>query len=113
MSAKEILTIILSSAGFSALVSAIVSAVANAIQRKQDRKAKADEKTEIRNQAISQILLRQIQSFGEEILTEGSVTSEEFKQFDEMFNTYKALGGNGYADKLHDEIKGRPLSKED
>ena len=113
MEAKEILTIILSSAGFSALVSAVVSAIANAIQRKQDKREKDDEKAEIRNKAISQILLRQVQTFGEEILTEEAVTSEEYKQFEEMFNTYKALGGNGYADKLHDEIKRRPLMREE
>lgn len=113
MSGKELLTIVLSSGAFSALISAIISAVSTYIQRKQDRKEMADEKTDVRNQAISQILLRQIQTFGGELIRDDSVTAEEYRQFEEMFQTYKALGGNGYADKLHEEIRRRPLTKED
>lgn len=113
MGAKEILTIVLSSGAFSALISSSIAAFSAYLQRKQERKDKADEKTDIRNQAISQILLRQIQTFGNEIIKDDSVSAEEFRQFEEMFQTYKALGGNGYADKLHEEIKRRPLTKEE
>ena len=113
METKEILTIILSSGAFSALISSLIAAISAHVQRKQEKKDKAEEKTDVRNQAISQILLRQIQTFGGELIRDDSVTAEEYRQFEEMFQTYKALGGNGYADKLHEEIRRRPLTKED
>lgn len=49
-------------------------------------------------------LLRDLTVYGEGLVAKGTVSAADIKQFEDMYKTYKALDGDGYADKLKDEI---------
>lgn len=106
----EILNTILSSTAIAALISALVSTIATQINRRIDKKEAAKEKKDIQKQAICFILLRNLQSFAADLLKKDTISQEEFEQFEEMYQTYKALDGNGFADKWHAEINGKKLT---
>lgn len=49
-------------------------------------------------------LLKDLTDYGEGLLSKGTVTASDIKQFEDMYKTYKALDGDGYADRLKDAI---------
>lgn len=49
-------------------------------------------------------LFTDMDNYGKKLLEKGNVTQIEINTFNEMYDTYKALGGDGYADKLKSEI---------
>lgn len=49
-------------------------------------------------------LFNDMDNYGKKLLAKGNVTQTEINTFNEMYETYKALGGDGYADKLKSEI---------
>lgn len=111
---------IIGSAGFAALVSAVVSVIATSITRAQDRKEREIEKQEraaerekekgdVMKQAICLILLRNLQSFAADLLEKEAVEQRDLEQFDEMYNTYKALDGDGFADRWRADVYKKPI----
>lgn len=54
-------------------------------------------------------LLKDLTDYGNELLRKGEVTQNELKAFTEGFDAYKALDGDGYADKLREEVGNLPL----
>lgn len=54
-------------------------------------------------------LLKDLTDYGHELTAQGHVTDRQLKAFNEGFETYKALKGDGYADKLKKEVDNLPL----
>jgi len=54
-------------------------------------------------------LLYALRMYGEGLVSSGSVSAQQLKAFNEAYDTYKALDGDGYADKLKKEIDNLPL----
>lgn len=54
-------------------------------------------------------LLKDLTDYGNELIRKGEVTAQELKAFTEGFDAYKALDGDGYADKLKEEVDNLPL----
>lgn len=54
-------------------------------------------------------LLKDITDYGNGLIEQGSVTEMQLKAFNEGYDTYKALKGDGYADKLKKEVDNLPL----
>lgn len=52
-------------------------------------------------------LLGEIDRYGNFLLERNEpLTSAEYTRFTEMYNLYKKLGGDGYADSIRDRVKG-------
>lgn len=79
--------------GVAVLGSTLVTAC---LQRYWSQKDK--DKTEV--VAIRLSLLFNLQNFGEKIVNNQSCSQAEYNQFKDAYDTYKALGGDGYADTL-------------
>ena len=95
-----IIIAVISSGALSALISAIANLIGNVVRKKS-----------VQNRALSMLLLRDIQLSGAEILQQTQIDADNFKQFEESYKIYKELGGNGYADKVMNEVARLPLSK--
>lgn len=54
-------------------------------------------------------LLKDLTDYGNGLLLKGEVTANELKAFMEGFNAYKALDGDGFADKLKEEVVKLPI----
>lgn len=54
-------------------------------------------------------LLNALRTYGEGLVARGDITSLELSAFEEAYQTYKALDGDGYADKLKEDVKNLPL----
>ena len=56
-------------------------------------------------QALKSLLRDAIYKRCEKILREGTVTKEDLENIEGLYNPYIALGGNGTAKKMVDEVK--------
>ena len=66
-------------------------------QQKRDRGA---------NSKGTMLLLRvQLIEYHDKYVKEGEIPSYAFENFEEMYNAYHALGGNGMITKMHHEIQ--------
>lgn len=54
-------------------------------------------------------LLYALRTYGEDLVARGDITSLELSAFNEAYQTYKNLDGDGYADKLKKEVDNLPL----
>ena len=82
------------------------------VQRKDKKKDKED--TELKNQ--SQMLLGlghdRIIYLGTKYIEDGYVTEDEFENLNKyLYEPYKALGGNGTAEKIMDDVRNLPIRK--
>lgn len=50
--------------------------------------------------ALRMCLCINLQTYGKDIINKGYCSSLEYKQFDEGYKAYKALGGDGYIDNI-------------
>ncbi len=52
-------------------------------------------------------------SLGERALQQGQITSDEYENlYDYLYRPYKALGGNGSAERIMEQVKRLPIRKE-
>ena len=54
-------------------------------------------------------LLYVIKEGGKAYVAEGSICETDYRAFEETYKTYKDLGGDGYADKIHEEVNKLPM----
>ena len=72
-------------------------------QQKKDRDA---------NSKGTMLLLRvQLIEYHDKYMKLGEIPSYAYENFDEMFDAYHKLGGNGMITKMHEEIKALHLGK--
>ena len=95
-------TVIIVAVVGSGAVTAIVNAIIRAVENK--RKQKSAE-----TKALTLLLLGEIREFGDVLLQQNYLDEEDYRHFEELYQTHKALGGNGYADKLYAEILKMPV----
>lgn len=62
--------------------------------------------------AIKALLRAEIRERHHHYMERGSITSHELDEFNEMFGTYKELGGNGTAEKMHSDVNSLPIKEE-
>lgn len=55
-------------------------------------------------------LLFVLQKFGEELDKKEFITRLELNQFEAMYKTYKDLRGDGFADKINEEVHKKPIT---
>ena len=76
-------------------------------QREENNRRHVEER--IRQEANSKgtmLMLRYMLSrYHTEFMLQEFITSEQFRNFEEIFNSYRALGGNSVAVKWYEEIK--------
>lgn len=93
----EIIIAIVGSSAFTALVNGIIEIVKN----KTGRQSK-------QNKAVMYSLLYCLQAYGEKLKEKDHISLVEYKQFVEMFTTYKENGGDGFADIIKSEVDAIP-----
>lgn len=54
-------------------------------------------------------LLNDLRTYGEGLIAQGNISSLQLKAFNEAYQTYKDLDGDGYADKLKEDVSNLPL----
>ena len=97
---RTIIIAIIGSSAFTALVNGILDIFKNRTGVKKNEK-----------KALNFCLLSALQTYGEKLCSTATIEKEDYLQFDEMYKTYKALGGNGYADRLKKEVDKIPFGK--
>lgn len=64
------------------------------------------------NRQGTMLLLRvQLIEYHDRYMQEGSIPSYAYENFEEMYESYKSLGGNGMITKMHEEIHALHLGK--
>ena len=92
---SEIVVAIISSGALSALVSGIITLL-------RDRKGKKDGVAA----GVQIVLYDRIKWLGKQHIKRGTITFEDLEDLTEMHRVYHdQLGGNGYLDKIMDEVK--------
>lgn len=74
----------------------------------QQKNKKREDLTTVK-QALSHLLLSQINHHAGQYLQQGYLSMEQLEEFNDLYNTYKALGGNGYAEILKAQVTALPL----
>lgn len=97
---KEVALAILGSSAFTLVVNAIIDAI-------KEKKGKKKHERE----AVKLALLFCLQSYGEKLLRKDSIEEIDVRQFDDMYKEYKALDGDGYADKIKQEVDKLPIKR--
>lgn len=104
------------------LTAAVGYLVTNSRDSKKSRK-KLEEKREqekldqtkrqiVMEEALCAMLHERIVRFCERLLIIGYVTADDLKELDYLYNPYRALGGNGTAEKLYNKVQQLPLRVE-
>lgn len=91
---KEIIIAIIGSGAFSALISGGISLLNGR------RKAKKGI-----DHAVSFLILGELERQFDKLIAKGHATRKDMKRFREVYDTYKSLGGDGYADDMLEAIK--------
>lgn len=82
----------------------------------QQQKKERDEQKKERdaNSRGTMLLLRvQLIEYHDKYTTMGEIPSYAYENFEEMFETYRQLGGNGMVTKMHEEIQELHLKRKD
>lgn len=75
-------------------------------KKQEDEKARKaeDEKLEASMQGIMFMLRHILKSYHTEYICQGYITSDQLKDYNEIFEVYTKLGGNSVALRWHEEI---------
>lgn len=95
---KDIIIAIIGSGALSALVSGLVTYLNGR------RKAKSG-----LDKGVRMLLLAEIKMSGSKYCSDGHISFGELESFTEMYNVYKALGGNGYAEAVKHKVEALPV----
>lgn len=90
----------------SSLLATIVSSIISVISSK-----KAE--NNVFTKALQFLLLGELKRQGKDHLANEEIDLEELQSYNEIFNCYKALGGNGYADALKAKVNALPIKIEE
>lgn len=80
------------------------------VQRKNSKKDKKEEVLNHQSQMLLGLGHDRIISLGKEYLAQGSITEDDFENLNKyLYEPYKALGGNGTAEKIMNDVKKLPI----
>lgn len=94
----EILQVVLSSSVIAVIVEGIASIIRTVYAKKS-----------ISSKALRLILLQELKDLGLQCIKDGAISSLDLQCFNDMYDTYKSLGGDGYADRVHKAVNNLPL----
>lgn len=108
---------VIGSGGFTATITYLLASHKErkiAAKQLNDERKKAAEKNstlfEAMREALMMLMLGELQVWCKAIATAGHRTMDETAQLVKAYNCYKALGGDGWADKLFEDAMNQPLS---
>lgn len=88
----------------SSALSAVISGIFNVYQASKNQDT-------VEQKALQLLLLDNIKRSAREYISQGSVATEELESFTELYNTYKALGGNGFAEAIYKKVNSLPIQE--
>ena len=90
----------------SSVLSALVSGLFNYLNdRRKEKKGEG--------KCLTMLMADAVYTKGEKLSNQPKVSREEKKLFDDMYDLYKAMGGNGYSDDLKAIVKNKPIDMGD
>ena len=99
----EIVLAMLGSGAFSGLLATIISTINTNKQKKKDDTKKLEV-------GLRLILLSTLKRDGNDLITKGCVSKEDYEAFLASYNAYKALEGDGWADKVLKQVSELPVN---
>lgn len=103
---KDIILAILGSGVLSGAVATLISTINANKQRKKEQK----EDTKKLEVGLRLILLSTLKRDGNDLTIKGSISKEDYEAFLASYNAYKALDGDGWADKVLKQVSELPVS---
>ena len=81
----------------SGVISTIISCVFQIINEKKSKRTQFEE-------GISLLLLSSLKRDARDLILQGSIGKNDYDSFMATYNAYKALGGDGWADSVKNEV---------
>lgn len=75
------------------------------------RKWAKDDKRDAIVAALKVLMVDRVRYLGQCYVDQGQIALADKETLEEMYRTYKSLGGNGHLDIIMDEVEGLPLVK--
>lgn len=85
----------------SGVITCILNFVFDLIKEKKRKKTKDEENTE---RALRMTMLYILKQSAEKYIADEEIGVKDLASFNETFNCYKDLGGDGWADEVHDLV---------
>jgi hypothetical protein len=103
---KEIIIAIIGSG----LLSGAMASIISAISTKQAKKKDDTQKLEI---GLKLLLLSSLKRDGRDAINHKTISKDDYEAFLASYNAYKALGGDGWADKVLKQVSELPVDLSD
>lgn len=103
---KDIIIAIISSG----LLSGAFATIVSTINANKQKKKENTQKLEV---GLRLILLSTLKRDGKDAITKGSISKEDYEAFLASYNAYKALDGDGWADKVLKQVSELPVAIDD
>ena len=81
----------------SGVISTIISCIFQIINEKKSKRTQFEE-------GISLLLLSSLKRDARDLILQGSIGKNDYDSFMATYNAYKALGGDGWADSVKNEV---------
>lgn len=81
----------------SGVISTIISCVFQIINEKKSKRTQFEE-------GMSLLLLSSLKRDARDLISQGSIGKNDYDSFMATYNAYKALGGDGWADSVKEEV---------
>lgn len=106
---KDIIIAIISSGLFSGAIAALISLISTRESAKRIRK----ESIEKIEEGLRLLLLSSMRRDGKEAIQKENISKEDYEAFKASYDAYKALGGDGWADKVKNQVDKLPVNIDD
>lgn len=106
----EIVLAIIGSGAFSGLLATIISTINTNKQKKKENAEKLEVDTKKLEVGLRLILLSTLKRDGNDLITKGNISKEDYEAFLASYNAYKALDGDGWADKVLKQVSELPVN---
>lgn len=100
----QILIAVLGGGSFSAIVVAVLN-------RRWAAKDKEEDKIDALVDAQKVLMVDRVRYLGQKYVAAGSIALEDKENLEEMYRTYKALGGNGHLQTIMEEVDRLPIAR--
>lgn len=110
---KEIVIAIISSGLFSGGMAALISLISNVRTRKEMQEFSKNYNAKQLQEGLKLLLLSSLKRDGKDAINQGSISKTDYEAFLASYNAYKALEGDGWADKVFDQVKQLPVDLND